>query len=208
MNVSQNLKQAKTKQAQLFSNTIVEKLTRTHIAVPVMLFIAISTMLFYWSTVHTDLALSSIVWSFLIGLILFTWVEYNIHRYVFHISTSTPLRKKIQFIIHGIHHEFPKDKERLAMPPLLSLFIAYMLLSLSKLIIGDFCYSFMAGFIIGYVIYISVHYIVHAFAPPHTIFKVLWINHAIHHYKNSNIAFGVSSPLWDYIYGTLNVKSK
>jgi sterol desaturase/sphingolipid hydroxylase (fatty acid hydroxylase superfamily) len=32
----------------------------------------------------------------------------------------------------------------------------------------------------------------------------LWINHGTHHYKNGEMVFGVSSPLWDYLYGTMN----
>jgi sterol desaturase/sphingolipid hydroxylase (fatty acid hydroxylase superfamily) len=49
---------------------------------------------------------------------------------------------------------------------------------------------------------------VHAFQPPKNFFKVLWVNHSIHHYKDGEVVFGVSSPLWDYIYGTMTVRSK
>jgi len=47
---------------------------------------------------------------------------------------------------------------------------------------------------------------VHAYPPPKNIFKMLWINHGIHHYKNGEMIYGVSSPLWDYIYGTMKEK--
>jgi sterol desaturase/sphingolipid hydroxylase (fatty acid hydroxylase superfamily) len=35
----------------------------------------------------------------------------------------------------------------------------------------------------------------------------LWVNHSVHHYKDGEIVFGVSSPLWDYIYGTMKLKA-
>ena len=38
--------------------------------------------------------------------------------------------------------------------------------------------------------------------------KQLWINHAVHHYKDGNAVFGVSSPLWDYIFGTMATMDK
>ncbi|HYI76223.1 MAG TPA: fatty acid hydroxylase, partial [Chryseolinea sp.] len=47
---------------------------------------------------------------------------------------------------------------------------------------------------------------VHAFAPPKNFLKRLWINHGTHHYKNGEMIYGVSSPLWDYIYGTMTEK--
>jgi sterol desaturase/sphingolipid hydroxylase (fatty acid hydroxylase superfamily) len=69
---------------------------------------------------------------------------------------------------------------------------------------GDFAFSFTAGFIVGYSLYLGVHYMVHAYAPPKNFFRVLWVNHSLHHYKNGKMVFGVSSPLWDYIYGTMS----
>jgi sterol desaturase/sphingolipid hydroxylase (fatty acid hydroxylase superfamily) len=47
---------------------------------------------------------------------------------------------------------------------------------------------------------------VHAYPAPKNFFKVLWINHAVHHYKDGEVVFGVSSPLWDYIFGTMKLK--
>jgi sterol desaturase/sphingolipid hydroxylase (fatty acid hydroxylase superfamily) len=105
-----------------------------------------------------------------------------------------------------VHHEFPKDKDRLAMPPLLSVTIATILLLLLRLVLGDLVFAFLPGFLVGYAAYLGVHYMVHAYQPPKNFLKALWINHGIHHYKNGEIAFGVSSPLWDYIYGTMREK--
>jgi sterol desaturase/sphingolipid hydroxylase (fatty acid hydroxylase superfamily) len=108
--------------------------------------------------------------------------------------------------MHGVHHEFPKDKDRLAMPPLLSITIATILLLLFRLVMGDLVFAFLPGFLVGYAAYLSVHYMVHAFQPPKNFFKVLWVNHSVHHYKDGEFIFGVSSPLWDYIYGTMREK--
>ena len=49
---------------------------------------------------------------------------------------------------------------------------------------------------------------VHVYQPPKNFLKVLWINHSVHHYKHGEYVFGVSSPLWDYIYGTMKEKKK
>ena len=81
-------------------------------------------------------------------------------------ATDTESKAKAQYTMHGIHHEFPKDKTRPAMPPLLSITLATVLLFVFRLILGDFVFAFLPGFLVGYAGYLSVHYMVHAFQPP------------------------------------------
>lgn len=192
---------------QLFDNPILEKLSRTHISIPLIIFFSYAGGLLYWNIKNTSLSPLISIILFLTGFIAFTWIEYNMHRYVFHMKVYTEARKKLQYTIHGVHHEFPKDKDRLAMPPLLSVTIATILLLLFKVIMGDFVFAFLPGFLVGYASYLSVHYLVHAYPPPKNFFKALWVNHSVHHYKDGKVVFGVSSPLWDYIYGTMELKN-
>jgi sterol desaturase/sphingolipid hydroxylase (fatty acid hydroxylase superfamily) len=172
--------------------------------VPLTIFFLYSAGLLYWSITHTTLSGWITGGFFLIGLLFFTWVEYWAHRGLFHMDTTTKKREEIQYTIHGVHHEFPKDKTRLAMPPLLSITLSTILLLLFRLIMGDYVFAFLPGFLTGYAAYLSVHYMVHAYQPPRNFLKYLWINHGTHHYKNGEMVFGVSSPLWDYIYGTMS----
>lgn len=193
---------------QLFKNPVLEKLSRTHIAVPISIFFIYAGTLLYWSVTHTTLSAMVTVGMFIFGFIAFTWIEYMTHRYIFHMGTYTKFREKLQYTVHGVHHEFPKDKERLAMPPLLSITIATVLLLVLRLVMGDLVFSFLPGFLVGYAFYLSVHYVVHVYQPPKNFMKALWINHSVHHYKHGEYIFGVSSPLWDYIYGTMKNKHR
>lgn len=156
---------------QLFKNPLLERLTRTHIAVPVTIFFVYSCVLLYWSFSNTTLTLLTSTAMFFAGFIFFTWVEYQVHRHIFHMGTFTKWREKTQYLIHGVHHEFPKDKERLAMPPIASLTIGTLLLLLFRLIMGDLAFSFIPGFMIGYAYYLLVHYMVHAHQPPNNFFQ-------------------------------------
>ena len=193
---------------ELFKNPILEKLSRTHISIPLIVFAVYSVSLLYWSATHTSLSLWTTVGLFLLGLLSFTFVEYLVHRYVYHVSTHTEWRRKFQYNAHGIHHEFPKDKDRLAMPPLLSITVATILLLLFRLAMGDLTFAFLPGFLVGYASYLAIHYIVHIYQPPKNFFRALWINHSIHHYKDGDTVFGVSSPLWDYVFGTMRKKKR
>ncbi len=187
----------------LFKNPVLEKLSRTHIAIPVSIFFLSSVFLIYWAVSQGLLSGVSIVTIFVIGLLIFTLVEYLVHRYLFHMITDTDFKEKLQYYAHGVHHDFPRDKTRLAMPPLLSITIVAVLFVVFQLLMGNIVFAFLPGFITGYAAYLCVHYVVHAYQPPKNFLRVLWINHGIHHYKDPERAFGVSSPLWDYIFRTL-----
>jgi len=191
------------KRSRDFKNPVLEKLSRTHISVPLTLFSIYSGALLYYSITYTDLSTVITGSLFALGLLAFTLTEYLMHRYVFHMDTNTELRKKIQYTSHGVHHEFPKDKTRLAMPPIVSVTLSTALLLLLRLVMGDLVFSFLPGFLMGYAGYLFVHYIIHSYQPPKNVFKILWIHHGIHHFKNNEKAFGVSSPLWDYIFQTM-----
>lgn len=193
---------------KLFENPILEKLSRTHISVPLTIFMLYSVSLLYWDVTHTSLSGGTTVGLFFLGFLSFTFVEYLVHRYVYHIDTGTEWRKKFQYNAHGVHHEFPKDKDRLAMPPLLSITVATILLLFFRLVMGDFAFAFLPGFLVGYAYYLSVHYVVHIYQPPKNFLRVLWINHSVHHYKDGDVVFGVSSPLWDYVFGTMRPRNK
>jgi sterol desaturase/sphingolipid hydroxylase (fatty acid hydroxylase superfamily) len=185
------------------NNPIIDKLSRTHIAAPISIFIVVIAGLVYYAFAYTNLNPVLIPFLFIAGVLSFTLIEYLVHRYVFHMPTDSERKKIIQHKIHGLHHEYPKDKTRLAMPPILSITLASTFFLLFYVMMNVMVFGFLPGFMAGYTMYISIHYIIHAYPPPNNFFKQLWINHAVHHYKDGNAAFGVSSPLWDYVFGTM-----
>ena len=186
----------------------VERLLRTNSYVPITIFLSLAAFMMVWGFLHTQIAwwIQSTV--FLFGLLLFSLTEYIAHRYLFHMITDTKIKEIIQYAVHGVHHEYPKDVGRLAMPPLVSVFIVSLLFLLFINTIGEYTFGFLPGFITGYALYLTVHHVVHAYQPPKNVFKALWINHGIHHYKDHERAFGVSSPIWDYVFSTRPKKSK
>ncbi len=192
--------------ATLFSNPVLERISRTHISIPITLFLGISSVSFYYGVVSTSIPLGLGLGFFALGILAFTFVEYMMHKHFFHMEPDTPLKDKLQYNVHGVHHDYPKDKDRLAMPPFVSAAYAAILYLLFTLLMGDFALYFLPGFLLGYSGYLAVHYVVHVYNPPKNFLKVLWVNHAIHHYKDPDAAFGVSSPLWDYLLGTLPKK--
>ena len=192
--------------AQLFQNPVLERLSHTHIALPVGIFALTAVLSLYYGLTHDFMSGASAFGLFLLGLLAFTFIEYLVHRYVYHIPATTPGRAKFQYTMHGVHHEYPKDKTRLAMPPIITVFVASLLFFIFRLAFGSYAFGLLGGFTFGYASYLFVHYAIHAYAPPKNFLKVWWTHHSQHHYRQDEVAFGVSSTLWDHIIGTMPSK--
>ena len=191
---------------QMFKNPFLEKLTKTHISIPLILFYGAACAAIIYTVMYTSIPALEIVGMFFAGVLFWTILEYFFHRYLFHIAEYIPSLKKMQYTLHGIHHEYPRDKLRLAMPPVVSIILASGFFALYYAIFGLYGFSFGAGFIASYASYLLVHYSVHAFIAPSNFLRKLWTHHNIHHYKDPKSAFGVSSPMWDYVFGTMPKK--
>ena len=89
------------------------------------------------------------------------------------------------------------------MPAVPSLILASAFFGVFYLAIGKAAIAFFPGFMLGYLIYGSMHYAIHAWNPPFKWMKGLWRNHHLHHYKHADMGFGVSSTLWDHVFGTM-----
>jgi sterol desaturase/sphingolipid hydroxylase (fatty acid hydroxylase superfamily) len=190
-------------QAQLFKSQYLEYLTKTHPLVIWGMYLPVIVLL-PWYTVNV---LSFDGWRitglFVSGMFFWSLFEYMMHRFVFHYHPNTERGKKINYILHGNHHEYPRDKERLFMPAAPSLIIASTLFLLMYLALGKNVFPFFPGFMLGYLIYGTMHYAIHAWNPPFKWMKGLWRNHHLHHYKHDEKGFGVSSTLWDHVFGTM-----
>lgn len=195
-----------TGSGRIFKNPILERLTRTHISMPLIAFSIVSTWLIYTGTNEYGLNALQIVLLFLGGLFTFTFVEYLMHRFLFHMAETTPARKKVVYTMHGVHHDHPKDKDRLAMPVPLSLTLSFVFFWFFRLFLGDLVWGFLPGFLMGYAGYLWVHFMIHAFQPPKNFFKFFWVHHGIHHYKQPERAFGVTTPIWDLVFRTMPTK--
>jgi sterol desaturase/sphingolipid hydroxylase (fatty acid hydroxylase superfamily) len=139
----------------------------------------------------------------ILGLIVWTFAEYMLHRFIFHYKPNSHLGERIHFIFHGVHHDYPSDSRRLVMPPSVSLPLALLFYYLFLAIFGaEKVASFMPGFLTGYLFYDMTHYAVHHFNMHSKFWLAIKNHHMKHHYQNSDKGYGVSSPVWDKIIGT------
>lgn len=188
--------------AILFKNPILEALTIANPYVIWLMYLPFIIGFPIYTNIKYNVAWSKIVIIWFIALLSWTLFEYLAHRFLFHwIERIKPLERFV-YILHGNHHEYPRDRNRLFMPPVPSLLLSSIIFGVLYLTIGIYSFIFYSGFILGYLIYASMHYAIHAFAPPFKWLKPLWRNHHLHHYKNEEAGFGVSNLFWDKVFGT------
>ena len=199
-------------QAQIFKNPYLERLTKTNPLQNILVYgTAIIAMIILAGT-RIGLSPLEIAGWFFFGLFFWTFAEYMLHRYVFHWVTEAKWSQRFHFVMHGSHHLYPRDKERLLMPPVPGLIMASVLFGIFYVIfwiVGypKLAFGFFPGFFTGYLLYSFVHRATHVMRPPKR-FRKLWMHHSLHHYRYPDKAFGVSNTLWDRVFGTMPPKDR
>jgi sterol desaturase/sphingolipid hydroxylase (fatty acid hydroxylase superfamily) len=146
--------------------------------------------------------------AFAAGLFFWTFAEYVLHRFLFHFRPRGPLQERISFLFHGVHHAQPMSKTRLVMPPAVSIPMAAVMYGLFHLVLAvvfgaaHLVAPAFAGFIAGYLCYDMLHYSMHHINLKSCYLKYIRSHHMRHHGQTPNQRYGVSSPLWDWVFGT------
>jgi len=195
---------------QLFKTPVLEKLSRVHHLVPVIIYVPVILYFLYRAVVKTSFSAGSIVALFVAGLAFWTLFEYLAHRFAFHFQPGGELGEKIGFLIHGVHHKYPNDPLRLVMPPVVSIPLAIVMYIVFRLVLGPaYTAPAFAGFVLGYLFYDMTHYAVHHSSIGNRRWaRKLKRHHIIHHYYDDERAYGVSSTFWDHVFGTMPLDQK
>lgn len=197
----------KDETVRLFKNPVLEYFSHIHPATPLVVFLPAVGIALYGSILGGGIAESIGIWwsvaVFVVGVVAWTLVEYVIHRWAFHLEPTTELGKRVHFLVHGIHHDYPRDSTRLVMPLLVSVPLGIAFYLMFAAFFAPFHNALFSGFIFGYVAYDSIHYATHHFPMTTRVGRFLKEYHMKHHYVDDHTAFGVSSPLWDFVFRTV-----
>ena len=190
-------------QAQLFKNRYLEMLTKTHPLVIWGMYLPVFVGMPWYAATKLGYGGWRIAATYTAGIFFWTFFEYIMHRWIFHMIAESPRAQKVIYVMHGNHHHFPRDRERLFMPPIPSLLISGTIFGIMYLLMRGNAFMSFPGFILGYLMYGSMHYAIHAWNPPFKWMKPLWRNHHLHHYKDEGKGYGVSTTIWDRVFGTM-----
>jgi 4-hydroxysphinganine ceramide fatty acyl 2-hydroxylase len=188
---------------RMFESDLIDLFSRTHPFVVPALFVPATGALVWYSVARAGVGVVASAGLFVVGALTWSFVEYWLHRTFFHWVPRGRWGERMHFLVHGVHHTWPKDKYRLVMPPAVSLTLFFVFLGLNLLLLGEtFGWAFHAGFTFGYMVYDLMHYYVHHYNPKWTYLLNLKKHHMLHHFKDPDHRYGVSSKLWDYVFRT------
>ena len=202
--MKKNFVSTKDESVRMFNNPILDAVSRVHYTTPLIIFVPVVLFNLYKAVFTYQLSMLSVIALYFSGLFVWSFAEYFLHRFLFHFEPPTEFGKRLHFVTHGVHHDYPNDSKRLVMPPALSIPLASAFYFFYVFVFGGYNLAapFFAGFITGYLIYDMMHYALHHASVNHPIFQALKRHHMVHHFQEPDRGFGVSSKLWDIILRT------
>lgn len=192
----------KNESVRMFESDFMEFFSHVHPATPLVIYLPVVGFMLDLALRQRALGIVLVIGLFLLGILIWTLVEYSMHRWVFHYQPKSRWGKQLHFLLHGVHHDYPKDASRLVMPPVVSIPLALFFCALFFAVFGRVAPAAFAGFLCGYLFYDMVHYATHHFSMKRGVWLWLKKYHMRHHYDDDHVGYGVSSPLWDYVFGT------
>jgi sterol desaturase/sphingolipid hydroxylase (fatty acid hydroxylase superfamily) len=194
---------------RMFKSDILERLTHVLPVTIVALFMPVVLVALYAGSTFIQ---SRAGWGvlglmFVIGMAVWTIVEYLVHRFLFHFTPTTVWGKRMLFLFHGVHHVQPHIKTRLVMPPVITVPSALALFAVLRIGFGlieaeMLMWPMFAGLTFGYVCYDLLHYAEHHLPMRGATLRFLKRHHMEHHYKTPQARFGVTTSAWDTVLNT------
>lgn len=185
---------------RLFENRWLEKLTVVSARMFIVLWAVVLPLIAFvaWGTATLPMAVALFVG----GVLLWTFVEYALHRYVFHWQPDSPLLAQAVFVMHGNHHSVPNDPLRNLMPPMVSLPIGGLIWAVMLALLGPSGSWMFFGFMAGYVAYDLVHYACHQWPMKGRLARVLKMHHMRHHHLREAGNYAITGMMWDRLFRT------
>ena len=195
---------------RLFKSDFLEFFTHIHPLVVLAIWLPVAIYFMVRAIIERARAVSPVYIpvAFIVGLFTWTLAEYVVHRFVFHFPPRTPWQERVSFLFHGVHHAQPWSKTRLVMPPAVSIPMALLFYGLFSLLVGlvlgapQWVAPLFSGFVAGYLTYDMLHYSMHHFRMQWGVLRSRRKYHMLHHGSTPNRRFGVTSSLWDIVFGT------
>ncbi len=180
------------------------ELGKTPYWLPIVIFGPLGIGMIALTLNFSSISYSHAIWIVISGLFSWTLIEYLLHRFSFHILTEKEPWKFMSSGFHRLHHEIPNAPDYVVAPIIMAapLYLVFLLIvwaitqSLSVTLLWG------AGLAFGYLTYEWIHYFSHHGRPKTRLGRYLKQYHSIHHFKDSDNYFGVSSPFWDIVFRT------
>jgi len=143
-----------------------------------------------------------------IGLAIWTLLEYVFHRFLLHATVNSATLAKFINASHLAHHAAPRDPNHILVQPRFALTVSTLIYGILFALTRDLFQTagILTGIWMGFLYYETVHYRVHMSLTHSPMLQWQRREHFYHHFSNAEQCFGVTSPVWDYVFGTARLR--
>jgi sterol desaturase/sphingolipid hydroxylase (fatty acid hydroxylase superfamily) len=181
-----------------------------YLAAAFIVYVPLTGYGFLWSagTETPIMTTVGVIGAVCLGLFVWTLLEYVLHRFV-HAGEEQSAIGKVITGLHMGHHRSPTHEAKVTTPVFGSLPVAAVCLAALRLAGATWQASMavMAGIVAGYLLYEVIHFRIHCGSTHGRVIAYLRALHLVHHHQDRSRCFGVTSPLWDWVFGTRIVPS-
>lgn len=187
---------------RFFANDFCELFTRTVWWVVPLVWLPVVCW-FVSMSVQMGLTPSRAALALVGGIFIWTLLEYTLHRFLFHMKTTSYWGNTLHYLLHGCHHKHPMDGLRLVFPPAATAILCVPVWTVIRLLsTPSTAPAVFGGGLLGYVIYDVTHFYLHHGKPSKGLTKGLKRYHLSHHFRVQTVGFGITSSFWDRVFGT------
>lgn len=193
---------------RMFESEFFEFFSKVHPAAPFVLWIPVGLGIAAYglSTGVTEPS-RFVLWCPL-GFVSWQFMEYFIHKKIFHWQGIGPISRRFHDIAHGFHHKYPDDADRLVMPLAVSITLGLVTGGLAYLVHRpEMMLPWWCGLLAGYLFYDFMHWSTHFRRPLTSWGKKMRAHHMAHHFADIDTNFGISHRYIDRMMGTLKKRS-
>src|SRR5215831_17302675 len=141
-----------------------------------------------------------------LGILIWTLLEYVLHRFLFHVRVPLHDPRLRDFVnsSHLLHHASPRDRTKVLVQPTFGLIVSTILFGALYVVTRSWISTtaVLTGIWAGFLYYEAVHYRVHFSLSSSGFVARQRRTHFYHHFTNNKRCFGVTTPLWDYVFAT------
>ena len=179
---------------------------------PVHLLIFVLPLYYFFGKMMMEAELSFLAGtlSFLSGVLYWTYIEYAVHRFLYHTHFKNRWISYFLGSFHLYHHQDMSDHRVLNAGFLMIYFMAPATIAPFYLITHNLgiLAAMSVGLISAYYFYEWVHYSLHYKKYETGYLNYIQKYHMHHHDKAPHKNFGNTSHLWDYVFGTYDARYK
>src|SRR5688500_124060 len=99
--------------ARLFRSPVLESLTHTSPLITLLFYIPMVIALFLIGVIYFEVPLGPGLALFAGAIFIWSITEYLMHRYIYHFINENKYVQRFHYLMHGVHHDYPKDETRL-----------------------------------------------------------------------------------------------